>query len=230
MACAGLAEGAARWRREYADGWPVSSRPQLVVDSHERVGGQSVAERRIRDASNYINKRITNLKAGEAWFDIGRELSELKAFLKKTSKTDTKRGWLAAFKSDNLKFPFKRTRAEQLILVYERIGATGVAPINLPASAHALIALVKLPDSHLKQSIEMCSPATTEADVRKIAKKIGVPEKKKTTKHKAKAACFDELYEPFRVSLKAMPKERRIKELKNLCHDLGISILEPGND
>ena len=210
----------------------MASRPELIVDNDNPVAVLSLADRRIRDSSSYINKRIANLKAGEAWFDIGRELTELKAFLKKDSKHDTKsEGWYAAFKGGDSRFPFSRRRADQLIGVHAALVGTTVPTKKLPASARALIALSKLPDSHRQKAIEQCSPGSTETDVRRIAKEIGVPAKKKAAKPKAKAKSFDDLYETFRDSLKTLARDRRIQEIRNLCHDLGVDeILESRDD
>lgn len=222
------------------------ARPALVVDNDPMVGGLSVAERRIRDTASYINRRLSNMKAGEAWLDIGRELAELKTFLKKTSKHDEKRdGWIAAFKKETKPFPFSRRYADSLIDVYEKIGGTTVPPKSLPASAHALIRLSKLPDSHREQALKLCSPGTTATDVTRIAKEIGVPPSQKPKKNvKQKNAprakgetcprCgldgepFDALYDAFMAALNQLPEDRRRDEIRNLARDIGVSDLLKG--
>lgn len=202
------------------------SKPSLAVDNDPMVGGLTVCERKIRDTASYVEKRITNLNAGAAWVDIGRALAELKDFVKKNSKSDeSKDGWYAAFQGGRYSIPFSRRRADQLIAVHKRIAGTVVPTKLLPASARALIRLAELPDSHREKALKLCSPSTTEAEVRRIAKDIGVPTKKKSPPKRATADRFSVAYEAFKDACVTLPKDSQVQEFRNLAFDLGLGAL-----
>lgn len=198
---------------------------KLEAVNDAMVGGLTIAERRIRDSGDYINRRISNLKAGEAWLDVGRELAELKAFLLKQHKGDnTAAGWYAAFSAHSTPFSFRRSYADRLIAAHDCIvGTTGTYKKNLPTSARALFELAKIPVPYMEQTLAKCSPWTTSADVRRLAKAAGyVP----APKQRQNRDPMEDAHNRHIALVRKLPAEAARQEALAFLADLGISPME----
>ena len=180
----------------------------------------------IEETASYIKNLWQQVNAAEMYIGAGREFKNLHGHLSKNSKHDKVRiGWVKAFSEQENKFGCTRQTAESYIAIHDAFFhvANAFATWRLPQSLRALHALVRLKLS--ADQLQACAadgslkPDSTEADVRRLARKLKVDASRAARRRAARQPI------PSMPS-KAAPKKQRIEAAFDLLKKLGLTLAD----
>jgi hypothetical protein len=166
----------------------------------------------IAQCARFVQRRIAEVGAAEAWISCGQQLAHLKSNLLKSSpRGDNARiGWKQAFQLEPREFPFSLRFADYLITIHDFFDGITCSTKKLPSSVGALRLLATKFKSEI---VERCvadssiSPGMTEIEVKSLAKKLHLIKEK-----------------PKRDALKEAPKNKRVAAVLKLMGRLNLTI------
>lgn len=201
----------------------------LNVDTESWAGDEMA----ITETARYVRTRLGENNSAKIWIEVGRVYADLHAQLVRPSpRSNSKRiGWVAAFKKGEknaaMKMPVSRPTADKLIAVHDFFNVHVGTLKNLPASWRTLY-LIATKFDH--EALDACladgriTTASTESEVRRVGKDIGVIVPKPPSEK------FASTGEEYRKMLKALRHKERVKEIRSLIAEFGLTREDLLND